>query len=126
MSLEPGTSFGHYTIDRLIGKGGMGEVYRARDTKLGRDVAIKVLPEELSRNKERSERFEREARLLAQLNHQNIATLHGLEEHGGQLFLIMEVVEGETLARRLVSRRSHDSLRGPRRESKGHLRPRGG
>jgi len=79
-------------------RAGWGEVYRARDTKLGRDVAIKVLPEELSRDKERSERFEREARLLAQLNHQNIATLHGLEEHDGKLFLIMEVVEGETLA----------------------------
>ena len=102
MSLEPGASFGHYTIDGLIGKGGMGEVYRARDTKLGRDVAIKVLPEELARNKERSERFEREARLLAQLNHQNIATLHGLEEHDGQLFLIMEIVEGETLAERIA------------------------
>jgi len=74
----------------------------ARDTKLGRDVAIKVLPEELSRDKEGSARFEREARLLAQLNHQNIATLHGLEEHDGKLFLIMEVVEGETLAERIA------------------------
>ena len=80
----------------------MGEVYRARDTKLGRDVAIKVLPEEFSRDKERLERFEREARLLAQLNHTNIATLHGLEEHDAQLFLIMELVEVETLAERIA------------------------
>ena len=78
------------------------EVYRARDTKLGRGVAIKVLPEEFSRDKERLERFEREARLLAQLNHTNIATLHGLEEHDAQLFLIMELVEGETLAERIA------------------------
>ena len=102
MSLERGTSFGHYTIEEPIGRGGMGEVYRARDTKLGRDVAIKVLPEALSRDKERKDRFEREARLLAQLNHPNIATLHGLEEHAGQLFLVMEMVEGETLAERIA------------------------
>ncbi|TDI37349.1 MAG: serine/threonine protein kinase [Acidobacteria bacterium] len=80
----------------------MGEVYRARDTKLGRDVATKVLPEEFARDKERMARFEREAKLLAQLNHPNIATLHGLEEHDGQLFLIMELVEGETLAERMA------------------------
>jgi len=77
-------------------------VYRARDTKLGRDVAIKILPEELARDKERMERFEREARLLAQLNHSNIATLHGLEEFDGQQFLVMELVEGETLAERIA------------------------
>ena len=79
-----------------------GEVYRARDTKLTRDVAIKVLPEEFSRDKERLDRFEREARLLAQLNHPNIATLYGLEESGGQKFLVMELVEGETLAERIA------------------------
>ena len=80
----------------------MGEVYRARDTKLRRDVAIKVLPEEFSRDQERLDRFEREARLLAQLNHPNIATLHGLEESDGQKFLVMELVEGETLAERIA------------------------
>ena len=80
----------------------MGEVYRARDTKLGRDVAIKVLPEEFARDKERLDRFEREARLLAQLNHSNVATLYGLEEHDGQQFLVMELVEGETLAERIA------------------------
>ena len=102
MSLERGRSIGNYTIEEPIGKGGMGGVYRARDTMLARDVAIKVLPEELSRDKERKERFEREARLLAQINHPNIATLHGLEEHEGQLFLVMELVEGETLVERIA------------------------
>ena len=75
----------------------MGEVYRARDTKLHRDVAVKVLPEEFTRDRERLDRFAREARLLAQLNHPNIATLHGLEESDGLQFLVMELVEGETL-----------------------------
>ena len=97
MSLERGTSFGNYTIEEPIGKGGMGEVYRARDTKLGRDVAVEVLPDELSRDKERKERFEREARLLAQINHPNIATLHGLEEHEGQLFVVMELSKARPL-----------------------------
>ena len=76
MSLEPGTSLGTYEILALIGVGGMGEVYRARDQKLGREVAIKVLPEEFSQDKDRLARFEREARLLASVNHPNIATLH--------------------------------------------------
>ena len=80
----------------------MGEVYRARDTKLGREVAIKVLPEALSRDKERMARFEREAKLLASLNHANVATLYGLEESDGQLYLAMELVEGETLAERIA------------------------
>ena len=102
MRLSPGTKLGHYDVVESIGVGGMGEVYRARDTKLGRDVAIKVLPEEFSRDKERLDRFEREARLLAQLNHANIATLHGLEEHDAQQFLVMELVEGETLAERIA------------------------
>ena len=79
-----------------------GEVYRARDTKLGRDVAIKVLPDEFSQDKERLERFEREARLLAQLNHANIAVLHGLKQSDGRRFLVMELVEGETLAERIA------------------------
>ncbi len=83
----------------------MGEVYRARDTKLGRDVAIKVLPEEFARDQERLERFQREARLLAQVNHANIATLYSLEEHDGQTFIVMELVEGETLAERIAKGR---------------------
>ena len=79
----------------------MGEVYRAKDVTLGRDVAIKVLPEELAGDNQRLDRFKREARLLAKLNHTNIATLHGLEEHDGRWFLVMELVEGETLAERI-------------------------
>ena len=78
MSLSTGQTLAHYEGLEPIGKGGMGEVYRARDTKLGRDVAIKVLPEEFLQDKERLDRFEREARILAQLNHANIATLHPL------------------------------------------------
>ena len=102
MPLVPGTKIAQYEVVEAIGAGGMGEVYRARDTKLGRDVAIKVLPEEFARDKQRLDRFEREARLLAQLNHANIATLYGLEEHDGQKFLVMELVEGETLAERIA------------------------
>ncbi len=102
MPISPGTRLGQYEVVECVGVGGMGEVYRARDTKLDRDVAIKVLPEAFSQDKERLERFEREARLLAQLNHPNIATLHGLEEHEGQQCIIMELVEGETLAERIA------------------------
>ena len=98
MPVERGRKLGPYEILELLGKGGMGEVYRARDAKLARDVAIKVLPEEFSKQRERLERFEREARLLAQLNHTNIATLYGFEESDGEQFLVMELVEGETLA----------------------------
>ncbi len=103
MSLEPGQKLAHYEVVEPIGKGGMGEVYRARDTKLGREVAIKTLPEAFSRDKERLARFEREARLLASLNHPNIATIHGLEESDGVCFLVMELVEGETIAERIGS-----------------------
>ena len=78
MALSLFTMIGTYELAEFIGAGGMGEVYRARDTRLGRDVAIKVLPEEFSKNRERLERFEREAHLLAQIDHPNIATIHGL------------------------------------------------
>ena len=101
MPLTSGTPLGQYEVVESVGAGGMGEVYRARDIKLGRDVAIKVLPEAFAQDRERLDRFEREARLLAQLNHANVATLHGLEEHDGQQFLVMELVEGETLAERI-------------------------
>ncbi len=100
MSLEPGTKLANYEILGLIGAGSMGEVYRAKDTKLGREVAIKVLLEELARDEERLARFEREARILAALNHPGIATLHGLEESAGTRYLVMELVEGETLRER--------------------------
>ncbi len=101
MQLETGSKLGHYEILSSLGAGGMGEVYRAKDTKLGREVAIKLLLEEVSADPERMARFEREARVLASLNHNNIATLHGFEKEGDTSFLVMEVVEGETLADRI-------------------------
>jgi len=104
VSLSPGTRIGHYEILSLIGKGGMGEVFRARDRDLDREVAIKVLPEAFARDPERLARFEREARLLASLNHPHIATLHGLERSGEVRFLVMELVPGETLADALSRR----------------------
>ena len=96
-----GTTISHFRILDLLGKGGMGEVYRAEDTTLNRQVAIKVLPELLAHDPERLARFEREARLLATLNHPNIATIYGLEEADGKRLLILELVEGETLAERI-------------------------
>ena len=99
--LNPGTSFGHYQVLELIGSGGMGEVYRARDTQLGRDVALKVLSERVALDAHRHERFEREARVLASLNHPNIAGVHGIELAGGVRALILEFVPGHTLADRL-------------------------
>jgi serine/threonine protein kinase len=93
-----GRTLGHYRIVELIGAGGMGEVYRARDERLDRDVAIKVLPEAVAGDARRLARFEREAELLASLSHKNVAALHGLEEHDGQRFLVMELAEGETLS----------------------------
>ena len=92
MQLEAGTKLGHYEVVSSLGAGGMGEVYRAKDTKLGREVAIKLLLEEVSQDSERLARFEREARVLASLNHTNIATLYGFEKDGDTSFLVMEVV----------------------------------
>ncbi len=102
MALEAGTKLGLYEILDPIGAGGMGEVYRARDTKLGREVAIKVLPEAFAENEERLARFEREAKVLAQLNHPGIAHLYGLERSEGVDYLAMELVDGETLAERIA------------------------
>ena len=93
-----GKTLGHYQISSQLGKGGMGEVYLAKDQNLGRDVAIKVLPEEFAKDANRVARFQREAKLLASLNHPNIAAIYGLEESGGSNFLVLELVEGETLA----------------------------
>jgi len=99
---KPGTSLANrYEIISELGKGGMGEVYLAEDTNLKRQVAVKVLPQPFALDKERLARFEREARLLASLNHPNIATIHGLEKSDNQQFLVMELVEGETLVERL-------------------------
>jgi len=97
-----GRRIGVYHLQALLGKGGMGEVYRVRDTRLGRDVAIKVLPRALTSDPDRLARFEREARLLASLNHAHIGTIHGLEEREGIRALVLELVDGETLADRLV------------------------
>jgi len=102
MPLTPGTLVGPYEILGQIGVGGMGEVYRARDTGLHRDVAIKVLPDEFAQDAERLARFEREARMLASLNHPGIATIHGLERTGTARALVMEFVDGPTLADRIV------------------------
>ncbi len=99
-----GKTLGHYEILEPLGKGGMGEVYRARDTKLKRDVAIKVLPEELSADPDRLARLEREAHLLAALNHPNIATIHALEEDQEARFLVLELVKGDSLEERLSLR----------------------
>ncbi len=101
MTLASGTRIGAYEILSPIGAGGMGEVYRARDAKLGRDVAIKVLPEAFARDSERMARFEREAKVLASLNHPNIAAIYGFEDSGGVHALVMELVEGPTLAERI-------------------------
>jgi serine/threonine-protein kinase len=96
-----GQTIAHYRITDKIGQGGMGEVYRATDTKLNRDVAVKVLPESFAEDRDRMARFSREAQVLASLNHPNIASIHGLEEYEGKRALVMELVEGETLADRL-------------------------
>ena len=92
----------HYHVESHLGSGGMGEVFKARDTKLGRAVAVKILPEVFARDPERVSRFQREAKLLASLNHANIAALYGLEQADGKHFLIMELVEGETLGERIA------------------------
>jgi serine/threonine protein kinase/Tol biopolymer transport system component len=101
MTLKSGTQLGTYEIVSAIGAGGMGQVYRAKDHKLGRDVAIKVLPEEFARDPDRVARFQREAKLLASLNHPNIAAIYGLEESGGTSFLVLELIEGETIESQL-------------------------
>jgi Tol biopolymer transport system component len=102
MSLSAGTRLGPYVITSAIGAGGMGEVYLARDTKLQRDVAVKILPEAFAEDAGRLARFEREAQVLASLNHPNIAQVHGFEDSGAMRALIMELVDGEDLARRLA------------------------
>src|SRR5487761_574801 len=103
MALTSSDRLGPYEILAAIGAGGMGEVYRARDSKLGRDVALKVLPEAFARDAERMARFQREAKSLASLNHPNIASIYGLEDSGATHALVMELVEGPTLADRIKS-----------------------
>jgi serine/threonine protein kinase len=101
MALTSGTKLGPYEILSPLGAGGMGEVYRAHDTRLGRDVAIKVLPNHLSSNPDLKQRFEREARAISSLNHPRICTLHDVGHQDGVDFLVMECLEGESLADRL-------------------------
>jgi serine/threonine-protein kinase len=100
--MRPGARLGHYEVLSALGAGGMGVVYRARDTRLRREVAIKVLPEQVAQDSERLSRFEREALVLASLNHANVATVHGFESAEGTPFLVMELVDGETLADRVA------------------------
>ena len=102
MPLTAGTRLGSYSILSALGAGGMGEVYRARDTKLNRDVAIKVLPESVANDPDRLARFDREASVLASLNHHHIAQIYGVEDSNGVRALVMELVEGPTLADRIA------------------------
>src|SRR5213078_2908167 len=102
MSLSAGTRLGPYQIVAPLGAGGMGEVYRARDTRLGREVAVKVLPESLADKADRQARFEREARAVAVLSHPNILAIHDYGTHGAVTYAVMELLEGETLRSRLV------------------------
>ena len=111
MPLDKGSRLGAFEILGLIGAGGMGEVYRARDTRLDRDVAIKVLPESIVHDPDRLARFEREARVLAALNHSLIAHVYGLEESGRVRAIVMELVEGPTLEERIAQGRD-PGLRG--------------
>src|SRR5262252_2470019 len=101
MALAIGTRIGPYEVVGTLGAGGMGEVYRGRDARLGRDVALKVLPAHFAADSERMSRFQREAQTLASLNHPHIAALYGLEEFGGVRALVMELVEGPTLDERI-------------------------
>src|SRR3954468_1519924 len=102
MPLTPGARLGPYEVTAQIGVGGMGEVYRATDTNLKRQVAIKVLPASVADDPQRLARFQREAEILAALNHQHIAQIYGLEKSNGAAALVMELVEGETLADRIA------------------------
>jgi serine/threonine protein kinase len=101
MTLPNGSRIGPYEVLSPLGAGGMGEVYRARDSRLSREVALKILPEEFPSDPERLARFSREAQILASLNHPHIAAIHGLEESSGTRCLVLELVPGQTLAERL-------------------------
>src|SRR5215472_13735181 len=102
MPLTAGSSLGSYEIVALLGAGGMGEVYRAKDTKLGRDVALKILPASFTSDPDRVARFRREAQVLASLNHPHIAQIYGLDEANGTQFLVLELVDGESLDKRIA------------------------
>ena len=106
MSITPGTRLGPYEVISPLGEGGMGVVYRARDTQLQRQVALKLLPDHFANDSDRLSRFQREAQVLASLNHPNIAQIYGLEKAGAVSCIVMELVEGETLAERLSADQS--------------------
>ena len=105
MPINPGLQFDHYEIIAPLGKGGMGEVYRARDTRLNREVAIKVLPAEFAQDADRLRRFEQEAQATSSLNHPNILTVYDFGTHEGNPYLVMELLEGEELRAQLEQRR---------------------
>jgi serine/threonine protein kinase len=107
VTLSTGSRVGSYEVESLLGAGGMGEVYKARDTRLQRSVAIKILPSTFNSDPERLARFEREAQVLASLNHANIAQIYGVEETAGALALVMELVDGPTLAEIIARRGAH-------------------
>jgi serine/threonine-protein kinase len=109
MTLNPGARLGPYEILSPLGAGGMGEVYRARDTKLGRDVAIKILPAAFAADADRLARFQREAQLLASLNHPSIAAIYGIEDSTDATALVLELVDGLTLAERIDAQPAHAS-----------------
>src|SRR5213082_2613459 len=102
MLLSAGTRLGPYEVVSALGAGGMGEVYRAHDTTLGRDVALKILPDTFTTDPERLARFRREAQVLASLNHPRIGAIYGIDEANGQQFLVLELVDGETLDKRIA------------------------
>ncbi|MDE0828627.1 MAG: protein kinase [Vicinamibacterales bacterium] len=102
MSLAPGTSLGHYDVAALIGEGGMGQAWQATDAQLNRQVALKILPDAFADDPDRLARFQREAQVLASLNHPNIAQIHGIEEAGETRALVLELVDGPTLADRIA------------------------
>src|SRR5207248_3410232 len=102
MPIGPGTRLGPYEVVAAIGAGGMGEVYRARDTKLNRDVALKILPATFASDPDRLARFRREAQVLASLNHPHIGAIYGIEEANGRHFLVLELVDGQSLDRRIA------------------------
>src|SRR5712671_3274952 len=115
MALPPGTKLGPYEIVAQLGAGGMGEVYRARDTRLEREVAVKVLPASLSYDANLRQRLEREAKAVSKLSHPHICTLYDIGHQDGVDFLVMELVEGETLEHRLVNRVGGRASSPPRR-----------
>ena len=121
MSLSVGARLGHYEVTAKLGEGGMGEVWEATDTKLHRQVALKILPEPFATDPDRLARFQREAQVLASLNHPNIAQIHGLEEADGTRALVLELVEGPTLADRVAQGRGGAqvaAVRSPRRSAR--------